>query len=83
MAFYHTRSFLLGTPQFVYFLPKQYRTTSLQNSVENKETMQFALYFVVFSFTFNFDHNSEEFESCGNVQKYVKYPKGSKVAYRV
>lgn len=66
----------------MYFLPKEYRTTSLQNSVENKETMQFALYFVIFSFT-NFNYNSEEFESCANVQRYVEYPKGSKVAYRL
>lgn len=66
--------FYFGTPQFVYFLPKEYRTTSLQNSVENKETMQFALYFVIFSFT-NFNYNSEEFESCANVQRYVEYPK--------
>lgn len=82
MAFYHTRSFLLGTPQFVYFLPKEYRTTRLQNSVGNKETMQFALYFVIFSFT-NFYYNSEEFEICANVRKYVEYPKTKKVAYRV
>lgn len=83
MAFYQTRSFLLGTPQFVYFLPKEYRTTSLQNSVENKETMRFSLYFVIFSFTNFHYNNSEEFESCGNVEKYVEYPKGSKIAYRV